>query len=78
MAVQEHRRLLLKWEIDEFLVKVWTRHGSYPCEAEWCSDEGTEETESGERYCEEHFERLGEVVDHGPGCDGPLNCVCRP
>lgn len=48
-------RQSVKDKIDRAVTEAWTSVGSYPCEAEWCAAEGTERTESSERYCKEHM-----------------------
>lgn len=57
--VHEEVRAIVKQELDHVITEAWVSAGSYPCESEWCAAEGSEVTESGERYCVEHFARLG-------------------
>lgn len=74
MATHAEVSAIIKQELDHTITLAWVSAGSYPCEAEWCAAEGTERTQSSERYCKAHAAAL----DHGPGCDGPLNCTCDP
>lgn len=46
--------------LDKAITEHWTALGGYPCEASWCAAEGTERTPSSERYCPDHFARLGD------------------
>lgn len=52
------QRAGIKRQLDELITEAWRRLGSYPCEAEWCAAEGTERTESSERYCPDHYRML--------------------